>query len=217
MIQLPFRDRDEAGRLLADELARRKLPSNILVLALPRGGVPVGLAVAKALDAPLDVVVVRKLGVPWQPELAMGAVAGGSLKVLDERLIRELEIPSREVETIVAREQKEIERRERLYRGGRPAADVRGKTVLLVDDGLATGSTMAVAARYVRTLAPEQVIVAAPVASTEACRRMREEADQCVCLATPSPFDAVGQWYVDFRQVSDAEVEALLAEGRARA
>jgi putative phosphoribosyl transferase len=147
MVHVPFRDRGEAGRLLAEELASRKLPLNTIVLALPRGGVPIGLTVAKALHAPLDVVVVRKLGVPWQPELAMGAIAGGSGRVLDERLIRELRISHEEVNAVISRERMEAERREKLYRGGRPAPDLRGRTVVLVDDGLATGSTMVVAAR----------------------------------------------------------------------
>jgi putative phosphoribosyl transferase len=217
MVQLPFRDRDEAARLLGAELVSRHLPANTVVLALPRGGVPIGLVIAKMLHAPLDVVVVRKLGVPWQPELAMGAIAGGSMQVLDEELIRQLEIPQEKIDAIVAREKAEIVRRERLYRSGRPAPDLRGRTVLLVDDGLATGSTMAVAARYVRSLQPSQLIVAVPVASSQACRWMKAEADTCVCLATPEPFAAVGQWYLDFRQVSDAEVQSLLEEGRRHA
>ena len=217
MRQLPFRDREEAGRLLGAELAGRKLPPDTIVLALPRGGVPVGRAIARILHAPLDVVVVRKVGVPWQPELAMGAVSGGSAEAFDRRLIEHLRIARRDVDAIVAREKAEILRREKLYRGGRPAPDLRGRTVLLVDDGLATGSTMAVAARYVRAFHPRQLIVAVPVASSQACVRMGEEADRCVCLARPEPFEAVGRWYLDFHQVSDAEVQSMLAESPRRA
>jgi len=216
VVHLPFRDRDEAGRLLGAELAGRKLPADAVVLALPRGGVPVGLAVANMLHAPLDVVVVRKVGVPWQPELAMGAIAGAGVEVLDEQLIHQLGVPREKVDAIVAREKSESARREKLFRGGLPAPDLHGKTVLLVDDGLATGSTMVAAARYVRTLHPGKLIVAVPVASTQACQWVKSEADTCVCLATPELFGAVGEWYLDFRQVSDAEVQALLEESRRR-
>lgn len=209
MIELPFRDRGEAGRLLGSELVARKLAANAIVLALPRGGLPVGVEVADALNAPLDIVVVRKLGVPWQPELAMGAIAGG-IRVLDHSLIRYLGISDEEIEAVVARELQEMERREKLYRGGLPAPDLRGRTVLLVDDGLATGSTMVAAARHVRSVHPERLIIAVPVASSEACRRLRSEADECICLAAPDPFSAVGEWYTDFRQVSDAEVQSIL-------
>jgi predicted phosphoribosyltransferase len=212
MIHLPFADRVEAGRLLASELVRRKLPENVIVLALPRGGLPVGLEVAKAFGAPLDVVIVRKLGVPWQPELAMGAIASGSFQALDEDLIESLGISSAEIDAVVARERAEVARREKLYRKGRPELDLHDRTVLLVDDGLATGSTMLVAARYVRSLEPRKSLIAVPVASVEACRRLRNEADACICLATPEPFAAVGQWYVDFRQVTDAEVQSFLEQ-----
>ena len=214
MTHLPFSDRVEAGRLLGAELARRKLPANAIVLALPRGGVPVGREVAKALHAPLDVVVVRKLGVPWQPELAMGAIAGGSAQVLNEELIAQLQVSRQEIHAAVAKEKIELERREKLYRSGRPAPDLRGRVVLLVDDGLATGSTMLVAARYVRALKPAKMIVAVPVGSAEACEILRKEADELLCLATPEYFMAVGEWFRDFRQVSDAEVQQLLEECR---
>jgi putative phosphoribosyl transferase len=209
MVQLPFQDRVQAGRLLGAELARRKLAANTVVLALPRGGIPVGAEVAEALKAPLDVVVVRKLGVPWQPELAMGAIAGGT-PLLDHPLIRELRVSDEEVEAVVARETRELIRREVLYRGGRPPPNLRGCTVVLVDDGLATGSTMMAAARHVRGLQPHRLIVAVPVASSEACSRLRQEADECICLAAPELFSAVGEWYTDFRQVSDAEVQQIL-------
>lgn len=214
MIQLPFADRVEAGRLLAAELVSHKVQGNVIVVALPRGGLPVGLEVAKALGAPLDVVIVRKLGVPWRPELAMGAIASGSFQTLDEELIRALRIPRQEIDAVVARESAEVARREKLYRGGRRTLDLHGRTVVLVDDGLATGSTMLVAARYVRSLKPRKTLIAVPVGSVQACQRLRKEADDCVCLATPEPFAAVGEWYVDFRQVTDAEVQHFLEQDR---
>jgi len=214
MIKLPFADRIEAGKLLAAELAARKLGTNVIVLALPRGGVPVGFEVAKALHAPLDVVVVRKIGVPWQPELAMGAIAGNSVQVLSQDIIRSLRIPQREIDAAVAKERLEVERREKLYRSGRAALKLHGQTVLLVDDGLATGSTMLVAARYVRALKPARTIIAVPVGAFEACELLKKEADELVCLATPRYFMAVGEWFEDFRQVDDAEVQRLLEENR---
>ena len=214
MPQLPFADRAEAGRFLAAELATRKLPGNVIVLALPRGGLPVGLEVAKKLQAPLDVVIVRKLGVPWQPELAMGAIASGSVQTLDQDLIRELNISREEIDAVIDKEKAELERREKLYRKGRPALDLRGRTVLLVDDGLATGSTMLVAVRYVRSMKPGRTLVAVPVASVQACDRLKTEADECICLATPELFAAVGQWYADFPQVNDSEVQRFLEAGR---
>jgi predicted phosphoribosyltransferase len=214
MIQLPFADRAEAGRLLAAELASHKLAGDVVVLALPRGGLPVGLEVAKAFGAPLDVVIVRKLGVPWQPELAMGAIASGSVQTLDHELIGALRISREEIDAVIARESAEVARREKLYRKGRRALDLHGRTVLLVDDGLATGSTMLVAARYVRSLKPLKTLIAVPVGSVEACQRLRKEADDCVCLATPEPFAAVGEWYVDFRQLTDGEVQRFLEQGR---
>jgi putative phosphoribosyl transferase len=213
VIQLPFADRIEAGSLLAQELAHRKLGENGVVLALARGGVPVGAAIADRLGAPLDVILARKIGVPWQPELAMGAIAG-SIRILDEPLIRELGVSRSEVEAAVAREEAEIRNRELLYRGGRtarsPLRDVGGHNAILVDDGLATGSTMLAAVRYVRTLDPARVIVAVPIGSREACKRIGSESDQCVCLATPEPFNSVGEWYLDFQQVSDVEVREML-------
>jgi len=208
MVNLPFQDRSEAGRALGTELAQRKL-TNAVVLALPRGGLPVANEVATALKAPLDVIVVRKLGAPWQPELAMGAICG-STRVLDQELIKMFGISHDRIEMIVARETKEMERREKLYRGGLPALQLPGRTVVLVDDGLATGSSMVAAVRQVRSLHPEKVIVAVPVGSSQACEWLRREADECVCLATPEMFCAVGEWYVDFHQVSDSEVQEIM-------
>ncbi len=209
MVELPFRDRSHAGRLLGIELRARKLGQNAIVLALPRGGLPVGVEVADALKAPLDVVVVRKLGVPWQPELAMGAIAGAT-RVLDHSIISHLGISHEEIDAVVARELTELERREKLYRGGLPMENLRGRIVLIVDDGLATGSTMVAATRHIRSTHPEALIVAVPVASSQACSRLRAEADECICLATPEPFFAVGEWYTDFRQVTDEEVRDVL-------
>ena len=214
MIQLPFADRDEAGRLLAAALAMMKLPRNKIVLALPRGGLPVGLQVARKLNAPLDVVIVRKLGVPWQPELAMGAIASGSFQTLDHDLIRACGISREDIDAVITKEGAEVERREKLYRRGLPALDLRGQTALLVDDGLATGSTMLVAAQYVRSLKPARMLIGVPVGSVQACERLKEEADDCLCLATPEPFVAVGQWYADFPQVNDSEVQRFLKAGR---
>ncbi len=212
-MELPFQDRAEAGRLLAVALASRGLSASTVVLALPRGGVPVAAELAGALAAPLDVLVVRKLGVPWQPELAMGAIAGGT-RILDHRLVHDLGISEEEVQAVVALETQESERRERLYRQDLPALELRDCTVVLVDDGLATGSTMVAAARHVRARGPRKLIVAAPVASSQACRLVRSEADECICLAQPRPFRAVGAWYKDFRQLTDDEVREILKHNR---
>ena len=212
MLELSFRDRAEAGRLLGTQLAGRNLPKDAIVLALPRGGVPVAFEVAQALGLPLDVMVVRKLGVPWQPELAMGAIASGGVRVLDPALIRLEGISPEYIEAVAAREEQEVERREQLYRAGRPPLDLQNRTVILVDDGLATGSTMLAAVKCVKSLQPSIVIVAVPVASRHAYAHLRDGADECVCLAVPEPFGAVGEWYEDFRQTSDAEVRNLLRQ-----
>ena len=182
------------------------------MLALPRGGTPVAYEVAKALHAPLDVLVVRKLGVPGHEEYAMGAIAGGGERVLDEDLVRELGIGAKEVDEVMRNEQDELERRERAYRGDRPAPDLHGRTAILVDDGLATGATMRVAVRAVRRQAPARVVVAAPVASREACALLLGEADDVICAETPEPFLGVGRWYLDFSQTSDEEVCHLIED-----
>jgi putative phosphoribosyl transferase len=205
-----FRDRFEAGRILGQRLAGIIDDPNPLVLALPRGGVPVGFEVAQALNADLDIFLVRKLGVPGHEELAMGAIASGGVRVLNYALIQQLGVPPELVDRVTAREQQEIERRERLYREGRPAPEVSQRTVILVDDGLATGATMLAAAQALRAKQPKRIIVAVPVASKEACEEFGKYVDQIICLATPEPFYAVGAWYENFSQTSDDEVRELL-------
>src|SRR2546428_1780968 len=204
-----FRDRSEAGRALAAELRRYAGRDDVLVFALPRGGVPVAHEVARALEAPLDVFLVRKLGVPGHEEYAMGAIDEGGAMVLSEDVIRELHIPQRAVEATVQKERAELERRARLYRSG-PPPQVRGRTVILVDDGLATGSSMRAAVAALRSLDPARIVVAVPVAARETCETLRQEADEVVCARTPEPFYAVGLWYEDFEQTSDEEVGELL-------
>ena len=207
-----FRDRTEAGRALVAELMHFARRSDVLVLALPRGGVPVAYEVARALEAPLDVFVVRKLGLPGHEELAMGAVASGGVLVLDEALIQMLRIGRAAIEDVVQRELVELERREAAYRGERGPPELAGTTVVLVDDGLATGSTMRAAVRTVRGRDPARIVVAVPVAAAETCRELECEADEVVCAATPRSFRAVGLWYDDFRPTSDDEVRGLLAQ-----
>lgn len=207
---LPFEDRHDGGRVLAAQLRSYARQPDVTVLALPRGGVPVGYEVARALGAPLDVFVVRKLGVPGHPELAMGAIASGGVRVLNADVLQVLDIAPDELEAVGVEEQRELERREELYRGERPPLDVADRTVIVVDDGLATGSTMLAAVRALKQMHPARVIVAVPVASAETCRDLRHEADEVVCAATPRPFRAVGVWYRDFPQLSDGEVHRLL-------
>jgi len=211
MFDQPFRDRVEAGLLLGAELNRRfGYRADALVLALPRGGVPVGFKVAEALNAPLDVFIVRKLGVPGQEELAMGAIASGGVRVLNREVIRYASISDRVIDTVAKAEQQELERREKSYRGVRPPIDFAGKTVFVVDDGLATGSTMRAAVLALRNVNAREVIVAVPVAAKETCLEFHAIADDIVCLRTPSPFQAVGLWYGNFDQTTDEEVHALL-------
>ena len=208
---MQFRDRSDAGRKLAEALSDYVGRSDAIVLALPRGGVPVGAEIASRLKLPLDVFLVRKLGVPGHPELAMGAIAAGGIEVLSHDLIRDLQIPPYLVEAAAVRERLELERRDRLFRGDRRSLIVRGRTVLLVDDGLATGSSMEAAILALRKADPAAIIVAVPVGAGETCDRLRRIADAVICLATPYPFNAVGQWYDDFAQTSDEEVRRLLA------
>ena len=205
-----FRDRVEAGRLLAKQLTKYARRSDVLVLALPRGGVPVAFEVAQALHAPLDVYVVRKLGVPGHEELAMGAIASGGVRVLNGSVIESLGIPDASIDAVAAREFRELQRRERAYRAGRAAPDVQGRTVILVDDGIATGSTMRAAVEALRQLEAARVVVATPTAASSTVREMRPEVDEFVAVIMPEEFYGVGQWYEDFSQTTDEEVRALL-------
>lgn len=211
-----FRNRREAGRQLAMLLRPMSATAHPVVLGLPRGGIPVAFEVANLLDAPLDVCVVRKLGVPGHEEFAMGAIASGGVQMLDAQMIRELQIPQYEIERTIAREQLELDRRELTYRDGRPLVDVRGRTVILVDDGLATGASMIAAVSALRRRKPRAIIVATPVASRAACASLRRVANGCFCVATPEPFHSVGMWYADFEQTTDEEVRELLASANSR-
>ncbi len=209
---LPFRDRAEAGRLLGSALAAYAGQADVMVLALPRGGIPVGYAVARALGAPLDIFVVRKLGAPANPELAIGAVAPGGVCILQEEIIAGLEISADEVAAIAAREEQARRQSEEVYRRNLPAHPVAGATVILVDDGIATGATMRAAIAALRRLGAGKIVVAVPVAPASTCRELRAASDQVVCLAAPDIFFTVGQWYVNFEQVSDQQMAALLEE-----
>lgn len=210
-----FRDRREAGQRLAEALRPFATSHGSIVLGLPRGGVPVAFEVARLLHAPLDVCIVRKLGVPGHEELAMGAIASGGVELLSTRTVRELGITPDDVARVVALEREELERRERAYRQGHPALEVRDRVVIVVDDGLATGASMYAAVTTLRRREPAAIVVAVPVAPASTCEELRRIADACVCLHTPAPFYGVGQWYVDFGQTTDDEVRALLAAARA--
>lgn len=205
-----FHDRHEAGRLLAAKLTAYANRPDVLILALPRGGVPVAYEVAVALHVPMDVFLVRKLGVPGQEELAMGAIASGGVRVLNEEVVEALGIPEQVIDEVAARELQELERRECAYRGNRPMPDVRGRVVILIDDGLATGSTMRAAAAALRQQGPARIVVAIPVAAAQTCDELRAEVDEVICVSTPAPFYAVGVWYENFVQTTDAEVRELL-------
>lgn len=205
-----FPDRTEAGRQLAGHLGAYAGRDDITVLGLPRGGVPVAAAVAHELGAPLDVFVVRKLGVPDSPEFAMGAIASGGVRVVNEDVVRQLGITDDVIAATAAQEQLELERREQLYRAGRADPELRGRTVLVVDDGLATGATMRAAVQALRAHEPREVVVAVPVASSAACADLRTVADAVICIATPEPFTAVGAWYEDFAQLDDEAVRGML-------
>jgi len=211
MKQRFFRDRREAGQLLATKLTAYANRPEVLVLALPRGGVPVAYEVARALGSPMDIFLVRKLGIPGYEELAMGAIATGGVRVLNEDLVSGLRIPDYIIDEVAASEQQELMRRERLYRGDRPAPNVRGRTVILVDDGLATGATMLAAVKALRQQQPARIVVAVPTAAPETCEQLRTQADDVICAITPEPFHAVGLWYEDFSQTTDEEVRDLLA------
>jgi putative phosphoribosyl transferase len=211
-----YRDRIEAGKRLAEHLKDYANRHDVLVLALPRGGVPVASEVANALHAPLDIFLVRKLGVPGQEELAMGAIATGGVRVLNEDVVGYLDIPGEVIDAVVEDEERELERRERLYRDNRPPPDVRERTVILVDDGLATGSTMRAAAAALRKQQPARIVVAVPVSAAETCDEFRMEVDEIICAAMPEPFQGVGLWYEDFSQTTDQEVRDLLEKSARR-
>jgi putative phosphoribosyl transferase len=211
-----FRDRAEAGRVLAEALRVYAGRPDLVVLALPRGGVPVGYEVASALGAPLEVFVVRKLGVPGQEELAMGAIATGNVRVLNEEVVHALRIPPHAIDRVTREEMEELARRERAYRGDRPPPEVRGRVVILVDDGLATGATMRAAVAALRVQQPARIVVAVPTGAPETCDALRDDADEVICAMTPEPFYAVGLWYEDFTQTTDDEVHDLLRRADAR-
>lgn len=207
---VPFRDRADAGRFLASKLTAYANREGVLILALPRGGVPAAYEVAKALNAPLDIFLVRKLGVPGNEELAMGAIATGNVVVLNEEVIRTLDVPRAEIDIVAKKEKQELERREQIYRGDYPPPDVRGHTAILIDDGLATGSTMRAAVVALRKQQPDRIVVAVPAAAESTCNEFRSEVDEVICAITPEPFLAVGMWYEDFSQTTDDEVREIL-------
>lgn len=205
-----FEDREEAGRYLARLLHQHVGDSSVVVLGLPRGGIPVAYEIARALDAPLDVFLVRKLGVPGYEELAMGAIASGGVRVLNLEVVRKLNIPQRAIDAVECEELAELERRESLYRGGRPLIPVENRRVILVDDGLATGASMRAAVQALRQMKPAAIIIAVPVGSHDTCEELRGLADEVICAETPEPFFAVGTWYSNFQQTTDEEVRELL-------
>lgn len=212
-----FRDRRDAGRTLAGALSKYAGRSDVVVLALPRGGVPVGFEVASALGVPLDVFVVRKLGVPGHEELALGAIASGGAVVFNEDVTDRLDLSPEEVDRVLRREASELLRREALYRRGKPPLEVRGRTVILVDDGLATGASMRAAVAALKAAGPKRVVIAVPIASPETCAEFRQDVDEIICAVTPMPFFAVSPWYEDFSATSDEEVRQLLAVASAEA
>ena len=215
--EFPYRSRQEAGRVLSGELSDYRAKADVVVFGLTRGGVPVAAEVAAVLGAELDALVVGKLGVPAQPELAMGAIAPEGTRVLDEPLIRALYLSSQAVDAATRREEAEVMHREQLYRSGRPPLDAKNRTVILVDDGLATGLTMLAAVRFIRKQAPARIIAAVPVASAGALERLRPEVDACLCPAIPEPFFSVGDWYRHFPPTTDSEVMEMLEQGRSPA
>jgi predicted phosphoribosyltransferase len=209
-----FRDRADAGKRLAKELSKYSNRPDVLVLALPRGGVPVAFEVAKELNVKMDVFIVRKLGVPGNEELAMGAIAAEDVRVLNEEIIRSYRIPDRVIATVAANELRELERRERKYRGTFPKKDIRGMTVILIDDGLATGATMHAAVEALKTKHPAKLVVAVPTASPEICRFFKNIVDEMICTITPEPFHSVGAWYEDFSQTTDEQVCKMLEKAQ---
>ncbi|MGB9939841.1 phosphoribosyltransferase [Methanosarcina sp.] len=210
-----FKDRVDAGRKLAKELSKYANRSDVLILALPRGGVPVAFEVAKELNVKMDVFIVRKLGVPGNEELAMGAISSDNIRVLNEDVVRSFQIPERVIDMVSENELRELERRESTYRGGRPKPEISGSTVILIDDGLATGATMRAAAAAIKTKNPAKVVVAVPTAAPDTCEFFGKEVDEVICVTTPEPFYGVGAWYVDFSQTTDEEVIELLEKARA--
>jgi predicted phosphoribosyltransferase len=207
-----FKDRRGAGRKLAEQLAAYAGRPDVIVLALPRGGVPVAYEVASALAAPLDIFIVRKLGLPGHEELALGAIASGGVQVLNDEIVQTLKIPQRVIDTVAQRELAELQRREQAYRGNRSAPDVRDRTVILIDDGLATGASMRAAVAGLRALNPAEIVVAVPTAAPETCAALEPEVDRVVCAMTPEPFYGVGRWYEDFSQTTDEEVRLFLEQ-----
>jgi putative phosphoribosyl transferase len=216
MIQPYFRDRLDAGEKLAQQLAAYEDDPNVIVLGLPRGGVPVAFRVAGALGAPLDIFLVRKLGVPGREELAMGAIASGGVRVLNDTVVEALDIPERIIDAVAEREQQELERREEAYRGDRPRPDLEGRICILVDDGLATGASMHAAVTGLRAQNPAEIVVAVPTAAPETCEMFEGEVDAVICAVTPHPFYGVGLWYHDFAQTTDEEVRAYLERAEER-
>ena len=206
-----FRNRSEAGKLLAQSLSAYANSSEVLVLGLPRGGVPVAFEVAKALKVPLDICLVRKLGVPGHKELAMGAIASGDVIFINEDVVQSLGISQKDIERVIATERRELKRRERVYRSGQSAPNIQGKTIILIDDGIATGSTIRAAFATLRQQQPQKIVLAIPVAPAKACHSLKAEVDELVCLFTPEWFCAIGLWYEDFAQTSDEQVRQLLA------
>jgi putative phosphoribosyl transferase len=210
MPDLPFRDRPQAGQLLSKKLAGYANREDVIVLALPRGGVPVAREIARSLRTPLDVFLVRKLGVPGQEELAMGAIASGGVRILNQDIVQTMGIPAHVIDSVTATEVQELARRERLYRGDRPAPDVMSRTVILVDDGLATGATMRAAVAALRRMKPRRIVIAVPIAAVPTRQEFAREVNDIVCLHTPDPFFSVGFWYDDFSQTTDEDIREML-------
>ena len=212
----PFRNRRDAGKILAQKLSAYANRADVLVLALPRGGVPVAYEVALALNVPLDILIVRKLGLPGREELAIGAIASAGIRVLNDDIIRVLSIPQEIINIVAQRELQELERREHMYRGDRPAPEVHNRTVILIDDGLATGASMRAAVVALRAQHPARIVIAVPTAAPEICNALEFDVDEIVCAITPKPFLGVGRWYEDFSQVTDEQVQRFLLEANER-